>query len=156
MLQLHPDAFQDAVKQRKSLELIQAYYGAFNRADWEAMLACLSDNVAHDINQSGRELGKAAFRAFLARMQQSYREQLSAISIAANADGSKGSAEYVVQGRYLQTDEGLPVATGQGYELPGGAFFTIEDGKITRVTNYYNLTDWLQQIGTPSPRSGRI
>ena len=31
--------------------------------------------------------------------------------------------------------------------LPGGAFFDVRDGKIARVTNYYNLDDWIAQVG---------
>jgi steroid delta-isomerase-like uncharacterized protein len=50
-------------------------------------------------------------------------------------------------GTYLHTDEGLPAAKGQHYRLPGGAFFHIRDGKIARVTNYYNLQEWLRQVG---------
>ena len=34
----------------------------------------------------------------------------------------------------------------EGYVLPGGAFFAIRDGLIARVTNYYNLEDWLAQV----------
>ena len=30
--------------------------------------------------------------------------------------------------------------------LPGGAFFALRDGVIARVTNYYNLEDWLAQV----------
>ena len=47
---------------------------------------------------------------------------------------------------YRVTDEGLPEAKGQRYVLPGGAFFDIRDGKIARVTNYYNLGDWIAQV----------
>ena len=52
----------------------------------------------------------------------------------------------MVHGEYLVTDEGLPPASGQRYVLPGGAFFEISDGQICRVTNYYNLDDWLRQV----------
>jgi hypothetical protein len=31
--------------------------------------------------------------------------------------------------------------------LPAGAFFELKDGKISRVTNYYNLNDWIAQVG---------
>jgi steroid delta-isomerase-like uncharacterized protein len=37
-------------------------------------------------------------------------------------------------------------ARGQRYVLPAGAFFDIRDGRIARVTNYYNLQDWLRQV----------
>lgn len=132
---------------QQTLALIERYYDAFNRADREAMLALLDTGVVHDLNQGSREHGRDAFRAFLARMDRCYAERLSDISIIASADGLHAAAEYVVHGRYLETDEGLPPARGQAYVLPGGAFFDARDGRITRVTNYYNLQDWLAQVG---------
>jgi steroid delta-isomerase-like uncharacterized protein len=129
-----------------SRALIERYYDAFNRADWEAMLACLSDDVAHDINQGHRETGRDTFRDFLARMQRSYREQLRDIVVMTSADDSRAAAEYVVHGEYLADDAGLPPAHGQRYVLPGGAFFDIRDGRIARVSNYYNLQDWIAQV----------
>ena len=127
--------------------LIRRYYDAFNQADWPAMLDCLADDVAHDVNQGGRETGREAFRAFLGRMERSYREQLGDIAVMVSADGGRAAAEYVVHGQYLADDEGLPPAKGQRYVLPGGAFFEIRDGRIARVTNYYNLNDWIAQVG---------
>jgi steroid delta-isomerase-like uncharacterized protein len=129
-----------------TIALIQRYYDAFNRGDWEAMLACLTDDVAHDLNQGGREHGREAFRAFLARMNRSYREQLQKIVVMASADGLRAAAEYEVHGSYLADDEGLPPAHGQRYVLPGGAFFDIRDGRISRASNYYNLADWIAQV----------
>jgi steroid delta-isomerase-like uncharacterized protein len=127
--------------------LIESYYAAFNAGDWEAMLALLTDDVAHDINQGKRETGRDAFRAFLAKMDRSYSEQLTDIVVFAAASGTRAAAEFVVHGTYKATDAGLPEATGQTYKLPAGAFFDIRDGKISRVTNYYNLQDWLTQVG---------
>nr|WP_300313216.1 ketosteroid isomerase-related protein [Halomonas sp.] len=129
-----------------TLDLINAYYAAFNRGDREAMLALLSDDVVHDLNQGEREIGRDAFRTFLERMDRSYSEQLHDIVVMPSADGSRAGAEYVVHGIYRVTDEGLPEANGQRYVLPGGAFFDIRDGQITRVTNYYNLGDWMAQV----------
>lgn len=126
--------------------LIEYYYDAFNRGDWEAMLACLTEDVAHDLNQGGRELGREAFGRFLARMQASYREQLRKIVVMASADGRHAAAEYEVHGTYLADDAGLPPAHGQRYVLPGGAFFDIREGRISRVSNYYNLADWIAQV----------
>ena len=127
--------------------LIRRYYDAFNQANWSAMLDCLADDVAHDVNQGGRETGREAFAAFLGRMERSYREQLKDIAVMVSADGRRAAAEYVVHGEYLADDEGLPPAQGQRYVLPGGAFFELRDGRIARVTNYYNLNDWIAQVG---------
>lgn len=130
-----------------ALDLITAYYTAFNRGDREAMLALLAEDVAHDPNQGERETGKEAFSAFMTRMDRCYAERLSDVVIMASADGTRAAAEYVVHGTYKATDEGLPEARGQRYVLPGGAFFEIRDGRIARVTNYYNLGDWIAQVG---------
>ena len=130
----------------RAIELVLAYYAAFNRGDWDAMLALVTDDVAHDINQGARETGKAAFAAFLARMARCYREQLRDIVVMANEAGDRAAAEYVVHGQYLADDEGLPPASGQAYVLPGGAFFDVRDGLIARVSNYYNLEDWVAQV----------
>jgi steroid delta-isomerase-like uncharacterized protein len=67
--------------------------------------------------------------------------------VLASLDGDRAAAEYVVHGEYHGTDEGLPPAIGQKYVLPGGAFFDIHDDRIARVTNYYNLQDWIAQVG---------
>ena len=131
----------------RATELVLAYYAAFNRGDWAGMLERLDDDVAHDLNQGARESGREAFAAFLRRMEASYREQLREVVVMASADGSRAAAEYVVHGEYHHTDEGLPPANGQRYVLPGGAFFDIRDGRIARVSNYYNLQDWIAQVG---------
>ncbi|MDH4458847.1 MAG: ketosteroid isomerase-related protein [Nevskia sp.] len=128
-------------------KLLADYYGAFNRRDWPTFLGLLTDDVIHDVNQGGREIGKAAFGAFMDKMNRSYSEEIVDISINVNVDGSRAAVEFLVLGKYLKTDEGLPEANGQTYRLPAGAFFDIRDGKVARVTNYYNLNDWLKQVG---------
>jgi steroid delta-isomerase-like uncharacterized protein len=127
-------------------QLINTYYAAFNTGDTGAMLALLTDDVKHDINQSGTETGKAAFAVFLEEMNHCYREKLADIVVLADQSGTRAAAEYVVHGEYLRAGHGMPEAHGQKYVLPGGAFFSIRDGKIDRVTNYYNLPDWLAQV----------
>jgi len=128
--------------------LIKDYYSAFNAGDSEGFLALLDENVLHDINQGKREKGKKAFAAFLTRMNLCYEEQIVDLMILTNEDGSRAACEFTVLGKYRKSDEGLPPAKGQPYRLGAGAFFVIRDGKIARVTNYYNLEDWLKQVNT--------
>ena len=127
--------------------VIRSYYDAFNRGDREAMLSLLTDDVAHDINQGGRETGKDAFRRFLAHMDRCYGERLADIVVMTSADGTRAAAEFLVHGTYLATDAGLPPASGQTYVLPAGTFFGRQGGKIARVTTCYNLADWSRQVG---------
>lgn len=135
------------MSRQDAVALIQSYYRAFNAGEWDAFLALLTDDVVHDINHGDRETGRDAFRAFMERMNRCYAEQIVELTVMASDDGTRAAAEFIVDGKYLATDAGLPEANGQTYRLPAGAFFAIEGGRVARVTNYYNLADWLHQVG---------
>lgn len=126
--------------------IVTAYYAAFNAGDTAAMLALVADDVRHDVNQGKPRHGKALFADFNAHMTRCYRERLTDLLIF--AEGTRAAAEFIVGGTYLATDDGLPEATGQTYSLPAGAFLSVnDDGLIDRITTYYNLNDWLKQVG---------
>ena len=129
-----------------SADTIAAYFAAFNAKDTQAMLDCLAEDVAHHVNEGNLRSGKAAFAEFCAHMTRCYDETLTDMVILTSADGSRAAAEYVVNGSYLHTDAGLPEARGQTYRLPAGSFFSLQDGRITRVVTYYNLSDWIAQV----------
>lgn len=127
---------------------IARYFAAFNAGDTDTMLDCLSDNVAHHVNEGQIRSGKDEFADFCAHMSRCYQEKLTDLVIFENADGTRAAAEYTVNGTYLATDAGLPEAKGQTYRLPAGSFFSLTDGKISRVTTYYNLADWTAQVSS--------
>ena len=129
-----------------AIETVRAYYDAFNAQDMARFLSLLADDVVHDINQGERQVGKDMFASFMEHMNRCYREELTDMVIMASEDGRRAAAEFIVNGTYLATDEGLPEAKGQTYRLPAGAFFEIRDGKVARVTNYYSLPDWVAQV----------
>ena len=126
--------------------LIRDYYAAFDAGDREGMLALLAEDVIHDVNQGPREVGKAAFRDFLGHMDRCYREGIRDLVVMVDATGRRAAAEFVVEGEYRATDAGLPPARNQRYRLPAGAFFEVAEGRIRRVTTYYNLQDWIRQV----------
>jgi steroid delta-isomerase-like uncharacterized protein len=136
----------DSAARKATAALIRRYYDAFNSGDTAGMVACLADDVIHDVNQGERRHGLDKFKAFNARMDHHYKERLENIAVMVSQDGTRASAEFNVHGSYLNTDEGLPKAKGQKYVLPAGTFFAVRDGKIARVTTYYNLTDWIMQV----------
>ena len=125
---------------------IARYFDAFNRKDLAGMLDCLADDVAHHVNEGEVRIGKDAFGAFCEHMERCYDETLTELVIFEAEGGSRAAAEYMVNGAYIATDTGLPEANGQGYRLPAGSFFSLADGKITRVVTYYNLSDWIKQV----------
>ena len=130
-----------------AIDLIQAYYEAFNAKDWDGMVSCVGDNIHHDVNEGGVRGGKEKFRAFLVHMDTCYDETLTDLQYFANDAGTRGAAEFIVNGTYKETDGDLPQAKGQTYRLPAGAFFEFDNCSISRVTTYYNLSNWIEQVG---------
>lgn len=124
--------------------LIAAYFEAFNRHDLESQLATLHPEVQHDLNEGGCEIGVERFRAFKTHMDTCYREQIEELVIMTRGD--RGAAEFIVSGTYLATDGDLVPARGQTYRIPAAAFFELRDGKLGRVTSYYNLKGWLDAV----------
>lgn len=132
--------------ERSTIALISDYYDAFNRRDVDAMLALLADEVVHEPSQGQPRRGKVAFAQFLAHMNRCYREHVHEPVVLATPDGSHASAEFRLTGAYIESDEGLPAASGQAYALRVGAFFDVDQGLIARVSNHYNLADWIAQV----------
>jgi steroid delta-isomerase-like uncharacterized protein len=130
-------------------DVIERYYSSFNTGDRPAFFALLNENVEHGLNQAKPEIGIPAFRDFLARMDGYYAEQVEELEIFISEDDpTRAAAEFYIRGTYLATEPGLPPATGQTYRLRVGAFFDVQEGKVSRITNYYNLQEWLRQISS--------
>lgn len=129
-----------------SLDLVREYYACFNRKDWAGMLALLASDVQHDANQGDTYFGIDHFREFLQHMDACYDETLHDQVFMRDATGTRIATEFVVHGIYKKTDSDLPPATGQKYVLPAGAFLEVANGKIRRVTTYYNLPLWIKLI----------
>jgi steroid delta-isomerase-like uncharacterized protein len=130
----------------RAIELVLAYYDAMNRHDPPGVLALLAEDVVHELNQGPREVGKAAFAAFLERIEGCYRERLTDVVVLASPDGLRAAAEYTVHGEYVADDIGMPPARGQRYQMPGAAFFALGGGLIRRVSDHYNLQEWVSQV----------
>lgn len=141
---------EDRMPQAHSKSLIEAYYAAFNAHDMPAFLDLLTEDVAHDVSQGGRETGRDAFAIFMGHMNHCYSEQITDLVVLTDDAGTRAAAEFVVRGTYLRTDPGVPAGTsparGQSYTLPAGAFFTLRGGRVARISNHYSLGDWVRQV----------
>lgn len=127
------------------LKIVDSYYTAFNKKNWSEMLGTLSNEVSHELNQGDTQTGIASFKKFVEHMNECYDEFLEDIVLF---DGGNGrvAAEFFVKGKYLKTDGKLPEAHGQAYRIRAGAFLEVHQGKITRVTTFYNLPEWIKAV----------
>jgi len=129
-----------------TIGLLERCINAFNAGDHAVLLACLADDVAHDVNQTGREIGKEKFRWFLALRARHFRDRLADVVIMTNESGGRAALEFTLRGNYIATADGLPRSTGQEYAQPAGIFLEVDDGLVTRVSTCFNMTDFVAQL----------
>lgn len=129
-----------------ALDIVQQYYQHFNQGNWEGMLGLLSEDIRHEVNQGDPRIGLELYRAFLQHMDDCYEEKLTDLVFFTEPEGRRVACEFTVNGVYKKTDGDLVEAHGQRYVLPAGAFLEVADGKITRVTTYYNLPLWIKLV----------
>lgn len=110
------------------------------------MLALLDPNIRHEPNQGEPRTGLALFTEFLQLMEDCYDETLTDLVFFTEPTGQRVAAEFTVKGIYKKADEGLPPAHGQAYVLAAASFLEVKNGKITRVTTYYNLPHWIKLV----------
>jgi len=129
-----------------ALDIVKQYYNSFNEKNFEGMLALLHPEVRHEPNQGEVRVGIEKFTEFMKMMDDSYEETLTDMVFFTEPTDKKVSVEFVVNGIYKKGDEGFPEAHGQKYVLPAAAFLEVTDGKISRVTTYYNLELWIKLV----------
>jgi steroid delta-isomerase-like uncharacterized protein len=110
------------------------------------MLSLLDSEIRHEANQGEVRIGIEKFTEFLQKMDESYEETLTDMVFFTESNDARVAVEFVVNGIYKKGEEGLPEAHNQPYVLPAAAFVGVNNGKITRVTTYYNLPLWIELV----------
>lgn len=129
-----------------AIEIAKKYYQAFNTQNWQQMLELVSEDIRHEPNEGKTRVGKELFASFLEKMDTSYQEELKDMVFFQGEEPDRIAVEFVVHGVYKQAEPGLPPAHGQKYILPAGAFLTINNNLIERITTFYNLEEWIEQV----------
>lgn len=129
-----------------AIEIVKEYYSSFNKKDWTGMLSLLHEDIRHEPNQGEPRIGKEKFTEFLKMMDESYEEKLTDMVFFQGDPEPRIAVEFTVNGIYKKGEDGLPPAHGQAYVLPAAAFLEVENGKIKRVTTYYNLPLWISLV----------
>ncbi|REA62308.1 isopropylmalate/homocitrate/citramalate synthase [Dyadobacter luteus] len=129
-----------------AIDIVKEYYNHFNNQNWEGMLGLLHTDIRHEPNQGDPRIGIEKFTEFLKIMDTSYQETLTDMVFFSESGNSRVAVEFTVNGIYKKGEEGLPEAHGQSYVLPAAAFLEVKEGKISRVTTYYNLPLWISLV----------
>jgi steroid delta-isomerase-like uncharacterized protein len=130
---------------------VDAWVAALNAHDPDAIAAVFApDAVFVNVGSGQRHEGRDAIRADhenLFRMWSELTVEQSEYLI----DGDRWAGEWTMAGVHTGDVPGLP-ATGKPFKISGGGFGQVRDGNIARTTQYYNMADFLTQVGVmPAP-----
>jgi steroid delta-isomerase-like uncharacterized protein len=127
---------------------VQSLVDAWNAHDGAAVVSYMTDDVVYTNLGTGEHLeGQAAVREYvdgMGRRSSDYRFELGLVL----GDDESYAVEWTLSGTNDGADErrGLP-ATGQRFRIPGVTVGRVRDGKIAEHRVYWNLADYLQQVG---------
>lgn len=137
---------------------MQRYLDAWNSRDVDGVLAFLGDDVVLADLPLGDEVhGLTAAREFVSRIMTAYssdfRRQLGRLVVD---DGTTYAFEFSETGTNDLAAPGSRFpATGRPFELSVVSIGRVHDGRIVEHRDYWDLTDYLRQVGLlPSPGGG--
>lgn len=134
--------------------IVMGWTEALNRHDPDAAAAYWSeDGVFTNMGTGQRVTGRDAIRddhaASLAMWSEARWEKTSFLV----GENGAFADEWILTGVHTGDAPGLP-ATGKPFRILGGAVGEVRDGKIVRNTVYWNMADFLTQIGILPPPAG--
>lgn len=124
----------------------EAYYTAYNAEDVEGQIKLMTDDVVYHSNSDKIRTGAKAYRKYTIGLFKEIDEKC--IDIKYFVDETQGvvTAQSRAEGKYVTSSDGLPKAKGQKYNIPVVEVFEIKNGKISKLTTYYNEDLWKTQI----------
>jgi steroid delta-isomerase-like uncharacterized protein len=133
--------------------VILGWTDALNRHDPDAAASFWSeDGVFTNIGTGQRAEGRAAIRdnhaATLAMWSEFHIDKATFLV----GEGGQFADEWILTGVHTGDAPGLP-ATGHPFRIRGAAVGEVRNGKIVSNTVYWNMADFLTQIGVlPQPK----
>jgi steroid delta-isomerase-like uncharacterized protein len=139
--------------------LVRELFEAFNDGDLDRAAALVSDDfeltdVAAGQPFHGPEGCRQWLGTFLTALPDARTELVNLFS-----DGSRVATEHVGRGTHsgpLATPAGTIPATGRTVELRFAELYEVRDGKLARMTAYYDSGTLMRQLGLLPPQGGTV
>jgi steroid delta-isomerase-like uncharacterized protein len=132
----------------KMTRMLEDYFTAWNSQDVESILSFFTDDCLYeDVALKRIVRGKAELRALL----ESVFTDISGLKMdikSVFSSGNWGASEWTMIGRFVHSGDPLLTATGKNFLVRGATVFELSDRKVSRNTDYLDLTAFLKQVGT--------
>lgn len=135
-------------QQTNTINLIKTYFESYNARQANTYFGTISSNVVNETNQGNAIVGLETFKVFMHAFMTSFDSRMSQIVLLVSDDGRYASASWVNTGTYVKSDPAITAipAKNQKYTVHGANFFEVSDGKIARITTYYNAEEFAKQL----------
>ena len=130
------------------------YYDAWNGHDAKKVAAFMADDAVYeDLALGVVNVGRPAIASYVdeaGRFSHDYRFQV----VSEQAGGNRYAFEWLMLGTHTGEARGLP-ASNKSYRIRGVSVGRLrDDGKIQENRDYWNLADFLGQVGLLRPPIG--
>jgi steroid delta-isomerase-like uncharacterized protein len=128
------------------------YFDACNSHDGNRVASFMADDVFYEDLALGQVYeGKAAVAAFVQR-SDTFSKDYKFVSVSEQGSGDSYAFEWEMIGTNTGEAGGLP-ATNKPYRIRGVSIGTLDSsGKIKHNRDYWNMADYLMQVGILPPR----
>jgi steroid delta-isomerase-like uncharacterized protein len=129
--------------------VFEAFVGAWNRHDYAALDSIVGKGAVHEDMALGfRGRGVDEIKGF---MKQTYGmiPDFDWRPTVILVDGPRAAAEWTLAGTYTGETPAGPVRD-RHFSIRGASVVLIEGGRISRFTDYYELTEFYRQVASAS------
>jgi len=129
-------------------ELLKEENAAWNSHDVDKIATfytddCIKEDVAVGVRARGKEAMNAVNRGAFAAVPDMKIELGLIIS-----SGDKAATEWTMSGTYSSKQPGAPPVTGRPFSIKGATIMQLRDGRISRVSDYWDSALFLRQVGS--------
>ena len=129
-------------------KLLQSWIDAFQRRDFDAVVACYADDAVNFQVAAGEpSVGIEQIRFDTAEFFRGFPDAWSRVENLMG-DGDWAAWEWVGGGTFTGEFYGNR-PTGKAFEIRGCGFFKFRDGKIIYQRGYWDKLSWFKQVGLP-------
>jgi steroid delta-isomerase-like uncharacterized protein len=128
------------------VELLNEWANAWSSPSQDRFLSLFTgDCVYEDVAAKHVMNGKTELAAFFTHAREAFPDFTVALTSSVAADG-KAAIEWLMTGTHKGVLLGLP-ATNNQISMRGVSFIHIQDNRVARCTDYYDMAMMLTQLG---------
>jgi steroid delta-isomerase-like uncharacterized protein len=130
----------------QTAELLVELAEAWTAHDVDKLLSlCTDDCIYEDVTMAVVNRGKGDLRTFANGVLAAFPDFKMNVTCAVVA-GDGAAIEWTMAGTHKGDLPGMP-ATGKPFTVRGASMCEIQSGRIKRISDYWDMTTFLKQIG---------